>query len=119
MVVIAPGPVSMGMAIGNIELLSLCAASESSSDVMLSRVVLANSMSRATRKSRIPPATLNECVVILKKFNMYSPDTANIMAIAHASATERFATYILSVSFILEVKEMKVMTPLMGLTIAK
>ncbi|SNQ62077.1 hypothetical protein MNV_590010 [Candidatus Methanoperedens nitroreducens] len=116
MVVIAPGPVSMGIAIGNTAMFSLWVAADNSSDVMLSLLVLANSISMATRKSRTPPATARESAVMLKNSRIYLPDIAKIIAIMQAITEQRFATYNLSVRSICEVIEIKAITPLMGLT---
>ena len=116
-VVIAPGPVNKGMAIGKIETSSLLVASRISSAVTLSRETLACIISSATVKSRMPPATLKQSTVMPKNLSINSPDTAKTIARRHATVTERFTVAFLSSAVISEVSEMKVISPATGFTI--
>jgi len=116
-VVIAPGPVNRGMAMGNTEISSRFAASFISSAVILSRGVRACSMSKATIKSNTPPATRKESTVTPKNRNINSPESAKMIASPQAIVTERLAISLLSVELIPAVNEINVMIPPIGLTI--
>lgn len=116
-VVIAPGPVSKAMAIGNTVISYLLLASLISSSVTLSGGAFAYNMCKATIKSNMPPATLKESTVIPKNLNMSSPDIAKITAIRNALITDLLAMYLLSFSLIPEVRDMKVISPPIGFTI--
>jgi hypothetical protein len=78
-VVMAPGPVNKGVAMGKTDMSSRSAASLISSSVTLSREIFACNMFKAMRKSSTPPATRRESPVTPKIRNISSLESAKII----------------------------------------
>ncbi len=76
-------------------------------------------MSNAMLKSKRPPATLRESTLMLNNLSIMLPVIAKNRAITHASMTAFFAISFFSLRVILLVMEIKVTTPLIGLTTTK
>ena len=73
-------------------------------------------ISKEMLKRRIPPATRSESTLMLNRFSIMFPVIAKKRAIKHASVTDFFAISFFFSFVISLVREMKVTTPLMGLT---
>jgi len=115
-VVMVPGPVRMGMAMGNIQTSSRFWDSCISFVVTLSCDIRACIISNAMVNNKIPPATLNRSTLIPKTFNSKSPVTAKKIAMIQARTTDRFAIAFFSSKLIWAVMDMNVSTPLIGFT---
>ena len=83
---------------------------------MLPRETLACIISKEILKRRIPPATRSESTLMLNRFSIIFPVIAKKRAIKHAIVTDFFAISFFFSFVISLVREMKVTTPLMGLT---